>query len=89
MNVHEFMQGVHLLQDNYNKKLSKEQLMLFYENLKDMPKEKYTANIKSNIRSNLYFPNIAQIRGENLVKVYSNFDERDYSNFDFNKIFSN
>ena len=41
MNKIEFMEGVHILQDNYNRTLSETQLKLFYENLKDMSKDKY------------------------------------------------
>ena len=77
-----------MLQDNYNNKLTTEQLKLFYENLKDMSKDRYIANIKQNIKTNQFMPNIAQLRGENKT-AYTNFEQRDYSNFDFNRIFSN
>lgn len=84
----EFMEGIHILQDNYNKKLTTEQLKLFYENLKDMSKDRYIANIKQHIKSNQFMPNIAQLRGENKT-VYANFEQRDYRNFDFDKLLAN
>ena len=35
-----------------------------------------------------YIPNIAQIRNEP-KKEYSNYEQRDYSNFDFSKLYAN
>lgn len=84
----EFMEGIHILQDNYNKKLTTEQLKLFYENLKDMSKDRYISNIKSHIKNNQFMPNIAQLRGENKT-TYANFEQRDYSNFDFEQLLVN
>lgn len=84
----EFMEGVHILQDNYNKKLSSEQLRLFYENLKDMKKEKYIDNIKMHIKNNQFMPNIAQIRNS-ANNTNANFEQRDYNNFDFSKLYAN
>lgn len=83
----EFMEGIHILQDNYNKKLTTEQLKLFYENLKDMSKDKYTENIKTHIKTNQFMPNIAQLRGENKT-TYVNFEQRSYREFDFDKIYA-
>lgn len=88
MNKTEFMEGIRLLQDNYNKRLSTEQLKLFYENLKDMGKERYIANIKTNIKLNPFMPNIAQLRNEN-VKIYANYKQRSYSNTDLSKYYAN
>lgn len=86
----EFMEGVHLLQNNYNKKLTGEQLRLYYENLKDLSKEEFIKNITEIIKKVPYMPNIAQIRGKYSYKdTYSNYDQRDYSNFDFNQIYAN
>lgn len=69
----EFMEGINLIQDNYQKTLSNEQLELFYENLKDMDVDKYMSNIKEHIRKCQFLPNIAQIR--------VGFDEQKMSNF--------
>lgn len=84
----EFMEGIHILQDNYNRKLTGDQLRLYYENLKDLSKEKYINNIKEIIKNVPYMPNIAQIRSEQKREV-ANYDQRDYSNFDFSKLYAN
>lgn len=88
MDKSEFMEGIHLLQNNYNKTFTTEQLKLFYENLKDMQKERYLANIKKHIQVNQFMPNIAQIRNENRTQ-YANYEQRDYSNLDFSKFYKN
>jgi len=84
----EFMEGIHLLQNNYNRKLTTEQLKLFYENLKDMSKDKYIENIKTHIKNNQFMPNVAQLRSESKT-VFANHEQRDYSNFDFSKLYAN
>ena len=88
MDKTEFMEGIHILQDNYNKKLSTEQLKLFYENLKDLSKEKFLQNIKLAIKTNPFMPNIAQIRNET-SKNYTNYTQRDYSNIDLSRYYAN
>ena len=84
----EFMEGIHILQNNYHKNLTTEQLKLFYENLKYMSKDRYIASVKQHIKNNQFMPNIAQLRGENKT-VYANYEQRNYNNFDFSKIFAN
>lgn len=84
----DFMEGIHILQNNYNKKLTREQLILFYENLKDMNKNKYISNIQEIIKTNSFIPNIAQIRNET-SKQFSNYEQRDYSDYDFSKLYAN
>ena len=88
MNKIEFMEGVHILQDNYNRTLSETQLKLFYENLKDMSKDKYISNIKEHIKTNSFMPTISQIRNET-NKQFVNYEQRNYSNLDFNKFYAN
>ena len=88
MSIDDFMEGIHILQDNYNKKLTAAQLKLFYENLKDMNRNKYLKNIKEHIKTNSFMPNIAQLRKET-TKQYVNYEQRDYSNVDFDKLFAN
>ncbi len=88
MNKKEFMEGIYLIQDNYHKKLSKEQLELFYEQLKDMSKEKYIENIKKHISNNPFIPNIAQIKSEQR-RQFSNYEQRDYSEIDFEQFYAN
>jgi hypothetical protein len=88
MNKIEFMEGVHILQDNYNRTLSETQLKLFYENLKDMSKDKYISNIKEYIKTNSFMPTISQIRNET-NKQFVNYEQRNYSDLDFNKFYAN
>ncbi len=88
MNKVEFMQGIHILQDNYNRKLTGTQLKLFYENLKDMDKSIYISNIKEYVKTNSFMPTISQIRNEQR-KQFANYEQRDYSNLDFNKFYAN
>lgn len=88
MDKKEFMEGIHILQNNYNKKLSTEQLKLYYENLKDLTKIKFIENIKQAIKTNIFMPNIAQLRNENTVN-YTNYQQREYTDMDFNKFYAN
>lgn len=83
----DFMEGIKILQHNYQKEFSAEQLKLFYENLKDMPKNKFIKNIKAHIRISKYIPNIAEIRNENVKDI--TYQQRDYSDIDFNKFYAN
>ncbi len=89
MSIDDFMEGMHILQDNYNQKFNKAKLKLFYENLKDMPKDRYLKNIKDIIKTSQFVPSIAQIRNEAPSKLYSNYEQRDYRDFDFSKIYAN
>lgn len=90
MSIDDFMEGVHILQDNYHKKLTTEQLRLFYEHLKDMDKKEYLKNIEIQIDSNPFMPNIAQIRNEQISKyAYANYEQRDYKDIDFDSLYAN
>ena len=88
MNVDEFREGIHILQNNYNKTFSKDQWLLYYENLKDLSKDRFISNIKQAIKTNPFIPNIAQLRNEQ-NKNYTNYEQRDYSNEDLNKYYAN
>lgn len=88
MDKGEFMEGIHILQNNYNKKLSTEQLKLFYENLKDMSRDRFLSNIGQVIETNPFMPNIAQLRNET-AKNYANYEQREYSDTDFSKYYAN
>ena len=87
MDKAEFMEGIHLIQNAYNQKFSTEKLKLYYENLQDMDKEQYIKNIKQLIKNSDFMPNIAQIR--NKKQTFSNYKQRDYSNFDFSQLYAN
>lgn len=88
MNKNEFMEGIRILQRNYNQTFEKEKLRLFYENLKDMSKEVFLANVNKQIKTNPFMPNIAQLRGES-SKELANFEQRSYSNIDFENLYAN
>lgn len=77
-----------MLQDNYNKKLTAGQLKLYYENLRDMSKDRFLGNIRQVIKTNPFMPNIAQIRNEG-NKNYTNYKQRDYSKLDLSKYYAN
>lgn len=83
----DFMEGIHILQNNYNKKLSTEQLKLYYENLKDMDKENYISKIKEAVKNNSFMPNIAQIRNE--TKGFADYRQRNYSEEFLNSLYAN
>ena len=83
----DFMEGIHILQDNYNRKLTGSQLKLFYENLKDMNKDRYLSNINDIIKTSSFMPTIAQIRNEPR-RQFTNYEQRDYSNIDFSKFYA-
>lgn len=89
MNKIEFMEGIHILQDNYNRKLTSSQLRLYYDNLRDMSKDKYISNIKEYIKTNSFMPTISQILDKTNKNKYQNFEQRDYSNYDFSKLYAN
>lgn len=88
MSLDDFMEGIHILQNNYNRELSKDQLKLYFENLQDISKTRFIENIKQEIKTNRFMPNIAQLRNES-NKNYCNYKQRDYSELDFNKFYSN
>lgn len=89
MNKTEFMEGIHILQNNYNQKFSTEKLRLYYEHLQDMDKQEYLDNISKLLKTNEFVPNIAQIRGEENRKAYQNYDQRDYKDIDFDSLYAN
>ena len=87
MNKTEFMEGIHILQNAYNQEFSADKLRVYYEALKDMKKEKYINNIKQQIKVNTFMPNVAQNKNEK--QKLSNLEPRDYSDFDFSKLYAN
>lgn len=90
MNKTEFMEGIHRLQNAYNVKFETEKLRFWYENLKDMSQEEYLKNIDFQIKTNQFMPNIAQVRNEQTTKyAYSNYEQRDYKNIDFDSLYAN
>ena len=84
MDKGEFMEGVHLLQNAYGRKLTTEQLRLYYDNLKDLEKDVLIKNIKEQIKTNPFMPTVANLRNKN-----ANFDERKYTEEFLNQFYIN
>lgn len=89
MNKSEFMEGIHILQNNYNQKFSTEKLRLYYDHLKDMDKNEYLKNIDELLDTNEFVPNIAQIRGEEKKTGYQNYEQRSYKDINFDSLYAN
>ena len=87
MNRKEFIEGIKNLELSYNQKFTEEKLNYWYEKLKDMDANKYLKNIDNITKTFNFMPNIAQIRSETISKQYNNFQQRDYSGIDFDKLF--
>ena len=84
MDKSEFMEGVHLLQNAYGRKLTAEQLKLYYDNLKDLDKNVFIKNIKEQIKINPFMPTVA-----NLISNHTNFEERKYTEEFLNQFYAN
>ena len=84
MDKSEFMEGVHLLQNAYGRKLTTEQLKLYYDNLKDLDKDVFIKNIKEQIKINPFIPTVANLRNKNV-----NFDKRKYTEDFLNQFYAN
>ena len=54
MDKTEFIEGIHILQNSYNQKFSKEKLQIWWEDLKEIDKDKYINAIKSLKSKNKY-----------------------------------
>lgn len=89
MTKDEFKQGIHIIQQNYNTKFKPEKSRLYFENLKDISFDVYMSNIEKHIKTSTFIPNIAQLRGNEQRKEFSNYVQRDYENIDFNQFYAN
>lgn len=82
----DFAKGIKILEMTYNQKFDDEKLNFWYRQLLDLDKDIYFNNIKQIIKNSQFMPNIAQIRNK---KIDSRFQQRDYSEMDFNKFYAN
>lgn len=89
MNKQEFYVGVQKLERAYNTKFDKEKLTDWFNALKDMDYETYINRIENLKKTNKFMPNIAEIRDENNKKQYVNYDQREYTDIDFSKLYAN
>lgn len=61
MNKKEFMEITKLLEINYSKQLDVKILDIWYEELKEYPKERYEFSIKQIIKKETFMPNLSKV----------------------------
>lgn len=88
MNIEEFLKGITKLELAYNQKFSKEKLDLWYQKLRNMNYQEYISRIEELIEVDNYMPNIAEILNKN-KKQFLNYDQREYTDIDFSKLYAN
>lgn len=87
MNKNEFKKGIEKLQMAYNQKFTVEKLQLWWNKLKNMETSRYLAQIDKLIATKEFMPNIAEILDNK--QIISNYEQRDYSNYDFYELYAN
>ena len=87
MDKQEFGSGIKKLELAYNQRFTTEKLNLWWGRLSKMEATKYLDRIDKLIETKAYMPNIAEIL--NKKETLSNFEQRDYSNYDFSKLYKN
>lgn len=85
MNISDFLTGIKKLQLAYNQKFDKDKLEIWYTSLKVMTNETYQERIDELIKIKRFMPNVAEI----LNKKETNYEERDYTGFDFESLYVN
>lgn len=87
MNKIEFKKGIEKLEMAYNQKFTTEKLIMWWNKLKEMDNNQFNSRLDELIETKKFMPSIAEIldKGEKL----SNFEQRDYSNYDFSKFYAN
>lgn len=86
MDKKEFLEGIDKLEYAYNTKFENEKLKIWYDALKDMNFNTYITRIDKLIKTNKYLPNIAEISDK---KTDLGYEQRDYTGYDFNKLYAN
>ena len=87
MNKFEFKKGIEKLELAYNQNFNSEKLILWWNKLKDMNCSDFYERLDTLIETKKFMPNIAEILDKK--ERLSNFEKRDYSDFDFDKIYAN
>lgn len=67
MDKNDFIEGIHLIQDNYNTKFSSDKLKMWWNELKGMSKNEYIDSVKEQIATNKYTPKVAEIKGRKSI----------------------
>lgn len=89
MNKKEFYEGIKKIESAYNTKFDREKLIDWFESLKDISAERYLARIDELKKTKQYIPNIAEIRNESARKQYANYEQREYTDIDFDSLYAN
>lgn len=89
MNKQEFYEGIKKIENAYNTKFERDKLNLWYSKLKEMEYQEYIDRIDELITTKKYIPNIAEILDEQPKCTYTNYDQRDYKNIDFDSLYAN
>lgn len=87
MDKQEFVKGINKLELAYNQRFTTQKLNLWWDKLNQMEVTQYLERINRLIETNPYMPNIAEILDKKAR--LSNFEQRDYSNYDFSKLYKN
>lgn len=87
MNKNDFIQGINQLELAYSQKFDKEKLELWWKKLNNMNANIFKERVDSLINTKKFMPSIADILEQK--ERISNFEGRDYSNFDFNSLLAN
>ena len=89
MNKQEFYEGIKKIENAYNTKFEKDKLTLWYSKLNQMEYNEYLDRIDELITTKKYIPNIAEILDEQPKNTYTNYDQRDYKDIDFDSLYAN
>lgn len=82
----EFATGIKKIQNAYTTKFEAEKIDLWWDKLKDMDGNKYLKRVDELINTSKFIPNIAEILDKSKLE---NCEQRDYSNMDFSKYYTN
>lgn len=89
MNKQEFYEGIKKIEDAYNTKFERDKLSLWYSKLNEMEYQEYIDKIEELITTKKYIPNIAEILDKQTKCTYTNYDQRDYKDIDFDSLYAN
>lgn len=89
MNKQEFYEGIKKIEDAYNTKFERDKLSLWYSKLNEMEYQEYIDKIEELITTKKYIPNIAEILDKQPKFSYTNYDQRDYKDIDFDSLYTN
>lgn len=89
MNKQEFYEGIKKIEDAYNTKFERDKLSFWYSKLSEMEYQEYIDKIEELITTKKYIPNIAEILDKQPKCTYTNYDQRNYKDIDFDSLYAN